>query len=504
MIIDMYNVLFLLLGCYSMAHVQAPSFWYRFGLYTTIWVILGVIYNFTPMALAIPVAIYQFEMAGFMIYIIMRKWEFSKTQKVLFSVIFSLWALGKSGISLFHSVAVNKYTPYITELILANIMYFSIIAAYLHYSQVKVSSSDKLYRIITDNASDVILYYSLKPHKAFTYLTPSVESLTGYVADDFYKNPKFYLQVAHPDYFADIESIFSGEKVEENTVLIKIITKYNTEKWVEFHNSFLYDENGNPEAIESFLHDITVLKDAETQLKNSKLARDALLSSVSHELKTPVTSINGYARALLDNIITDPHERADALNLIYTKSLMLERLISDLFQLSKLETNQFSFQYMEMTADVLCKQLIEKHSYDIVSRKLDLVININYNELENQYIICDSERINQVFSNLLNNAFKHSDESGKIIMNFGINKKSSSLEISITDTGTGISADDLPHVFDRFYKSPNLNNPKNPAGTGLGLTISKEIIEAHGGNIYAKSMFGKGATFNFTIPIYED
>ena len=249
----------------------------------------------------------------------------------------------------------------------------------------------------------------------------------------------------------------SKRNESNNPVLIKIVTKDDIEKWVEFHSSVLYDENGNPEAIESFVHDITLLKDAENELKASKHARDVLLSSVSHELKTPVTSINGYSRALLDNIITSPEERENALQLIYSKSLMLERLINDLFQLSKLETNQFSFQYMEMTADVLCRQLIEKHSYDVITRKLDLSVEVNYEELKGQYIICDPERINQVFSNLLYNAFKHSFENGKIIMYFQIHKKPAYLLIGITDTGTGISPEDLPHIFERFYKSHGTN-----------------------------------------------
>ncbi len=503
-ICDMYNILFLLFGCYSMAHIQIPSFWYRFSLYLSIWVFLGAIYKFTTLSLYIPVSLYQYGMVCFIVYIVIVKWDFTLPQKIMFSLIFSVWGLGKASLSLYDSTSMTGYSFYIMEIIFSNLLYFSIIAAYLQYSKMKIASSARLYRIITENASDVILYYSLQPRKNFTYISPSVEDLTGYVANYFYNDPKFYMNITHPDYFNDIDTIFSGENESNNPVLIKIVTKDDIEKWVEFHSSVLYDENGNPEAIESFVHDITLLKDAENELKASKHARDVLLSSVSHELKTPVTSINGYSRALLDNIITSPEERENALQLIYSKSLMLERLINDLFQLSKLETNQFSFQYMEMTADVLCRQLIEKHSYDVITRKLDLSVEVNYEELKGQYIICDPERINQVFSNLLYNAFKHSFENGKIIMYFQIHKKPAYLLIGITDTGTGISPEDLPHIFERFYKSHGTNSVKNQSGSGLGLTISKEIIEAHGGTINVKSTFGKGASFYFTIPIYED
>lgn len=505
-IFDMYNILFLLLGCYSMAHLPIPSFWYRFSLYLSIWVFLGVIYNFTTLSLYIPVSLYQYGMSCFTVYIVIKHWDFMLHQRVLFALIFALWGIGKASISLYDSSGISGYSFYIMELILSNILFFSIIAAYLQYSQRKVASSTRLYRIITENASDVILYYSLSPRNAFTYITPSVEELTGYVPNDFYNDPKFYFNITHPDYFDDIENIFNGKNQENQPILIKIITKYDIEKWVEFRSSIVYDENKMPEAIESFVHDITVLKDAENQFKASKHARDVLLSSVSHELKTPVTSINGFARALLDDIIKDPDERISTLQLIYTKSLMLERLINDLFQLSKLETNQFSFQYMEMTADALCKQLIDKHSYDVINRKLELAVNVDYEDMKDQYIICDPERIDQVFSNLLYNAFKHSFENGKIIMNFQIKKKPHCLLIGITDTGTGISPEDLPHVFERFYKShgKNINNDNKQTGSGLGLTISKEIVEAHDGTISVKSTLGKGTSFYFTIPIYED
>ena len=130
--------------------------------------------------------------------------------------------------------------------IFSNLLYFSIIVAYLQYSKMKIASFARLYRIITENASDVILYYSLQPRKNFTYISPSVEDLTGYVANYFYNDPKFYINITHPDYFNDIDAIFSGENESNNPVLIKIVTKDDIEKWVEFHSSILYDENGNP------------------------------------------------------------------------------------------------------------------------------------------------------------------------------------------------------------------------------------------------------------------
>jgi len=221
-------------------------------------------------------------------------------------------------------------------------------------------------------------------------------------------------------------------------------------------------------------------------------------------LKTPITSIIGYINAINDGTIKDTKQIEDAIDIIFTKSLTMERLINDLIQLSKLETKQFSMQFMRIEANELAIDLMSRHKLDIKTAHLTLRYKIDREALSKKYLIIDLERIDQVFANLISNAIKYTKAKDSIIIKFGIDSTKDNFYVSVTDTGSGISQDDLPHIFDRFYMSSTVSEEKRMSSTGLGLTISKEIIAAHRGTIFAKSRLGKGSTFTFTIPLYKD
>jgi signal transduction histidine kinase len=246
------------------------------------------------------------------------------------------------------------------------------------------------------------------------------------------------------------------------------------------------------------------MKEAERELIASKQSRQLLLSYVSHELRTPVTSILGYVNALKDGTINSDKDISKAVDIIDVKSRTLERLINDLFQLSKLETGQFSFHFMRMNALELSNDLINRHLLDIRSAGLNPEYKIQSKDLSEIYLIVDPERIDQVFSNIIINAIKYSKENGKISIKVTLEQKTKEFSVAILDNGAGIPKDDLPFIFDRFYKGNPSPNHKRMPSTGLGLTISKEIIAAHHGTISAKSYPDKGSTFTFTIPIYTE
>jgi signal transduction histidine kinase len=246
------------------------------------------------------------------------------------------------------------------------------------------------------------------------------------------------------------------------------------------------------------------MKNAEHQLRSAKQSRDLLLSYISHELKTPITSILGYVNALNDGTIDSPKERGDAMELISSKALLLEHLINDLFQLSKLESNQFSFDFMHLSALDLSQQLIDSHLLDVKSAGIRPIIELDSQILSDKYIIADPKRIDQVFSNILFNAIKYTQANDKIKIKFGVDQGLKNFIVNISDSGIGIPQEDLPYIFDRFFRAQTPVRTGKEIGSGLGLTISKEIINAHGGTISAKSNLGKGSTFTFTIPVYYD
>lgn len=502
-IFDMLNISFLLFGAYTFVHIQIPSYWYRFSLYMVLWVAIGSYYKFDLISLFLPLASYQVIITLTLCYIIFKNWQMPFFEKALSIAVFSLWGLGKAMLSILEVDYINPSSFYLTEVIFSNILNFCIFVIYIQRSRIEMNMAETLHRIIVENATDVIFYYTLTPQKAFTYITPSIEEVTGYSPNEFYNNPKFYYEIVPPSEFEGIAAVFNTQYdyIGPYTKVFPLIHKNGSILWIEFNVSNLY-ENGIPIAVEGCLSDITRMKTAEKELIASRKSRELLLSYVSHELRTPITSILGYVSALKDGTIKDDADVSSAMDIIANKSLTLERLINDLFQLSKLETRQFSFRFMRVDVLELSENLINKHLLDIKNADLKLDYKIDCNGLSNCYIIADTQRIFQVFSNIISNAIKYTSPKDKLIIKFGLNKKKDSFLVSITDTGMGVCQSDLPFIFDRFYKSAVPSAGRQASSTGLGLTISKEIIDAHNGTISVSSKHEKGSSFIFTIPLY--
>lgn len=502
-IFDLANILFLLFGAYAFMHTQIPIYWYRFALYLTMWLLLGTYYKFDHLSIYLPMSMYQIIVTAMLCYIVYKYWAVPTFEKGLCITVFILWGVGKAALSIIEVYYYDVSSLYLMEIIFSNILNFSIFIIYLQKTKDEVTIADRLYRIIAENASDVIFYYTLNPRPAFTYVSPSVEFLTGYTPEEFYENPRFYLEIVSSEHFDKIKSIFSGKLSSDvgNTLLIH--HKNGSIYWGEFNRSVFY-KDGIPVAVEGIIRDVTGMKNAENQLRSAKQSRDLLLSYISHELKTPITSILGYVNALNDGTINNPKEKKAAMDIISSKALLLEHLINDLFQLSKLESNQFSFNFMHLAALDLSRQLIDQHLLDIKSAKIKPIIEFESQSLTGKNIIADPNRIDQVFSNIVFNAIKYTEPNDKLKIKFGTDHDSKNYIVSISDSGIGIPQEDLPYIFDRFFKSHSPVRPGKEAGSGLGLTISKEIIAAHGGSISAKSNLGKGSTFTFSIPIYYD
>ncbi|QOX63318.1 PAS domain S-box protein [Anoxybacterium hadale] len=502
-IFDLANILFLLFGAYAFMHTQIPTYWYRFSLYLTMWLLLGVYYDFDHLSIYLPMSMYQTIVTAMISFIVYKYWSIPPFEKGLSISVFILWGAGKAVLSIFETFYQDLSTLYLTEIIFSNILNFSIFIIYLQKTKDEVKMADRLYRIIAENATDVIFYYALKPQPVFTYVSPSVETLTGYTPEEFYQNPRFYFEIVSPDHFDEVRSIFDGSLSPNRENIFLINHKNDSVFWGEFNISVIRKE-GIPIAVEGIIRDVTRMKNAEIQLKSAKQSRDLLLSYISHELKTPITAILGYINALNDGTISDPDEKTSAMEIISSKALLLEHLIADLFQLSKLESNQFSFNFMHLSALDFSRQMIEQHLLDMKSAEIKPLIHTDIPALQGKNIIADPKRIDQVFSNIIYNAIKYTKPKDKIKITFGTDPFARNYIVTITDSGAGIPKEDLPYIFDRFFKAHTPTRSGIQLGSGLGLTISKEIINAHKGSISVKSHPGKGSTFTFSIPLYYD
>lgn len=230
-----------------------------------------------------------------------------------------------------------------------------------------------------------------------------------------------------------------------------------------------------------------------TELKKTERIRKDFVANVSHELRTPLTSIKGFVEALKDGAVIDPEKSARFLSIISQHSDRMNKIISDLLQLSQIESEDFELkieplsvrELFEEVTSVLRPLAAEK------SQKIEIAL---YSET--QKVIGDKYRIIQALTNLVDNAIKYTPEKGSIKIES--RDKDNSVEIAVIDNGIGIQQKNLPRVFERFYRVDK-DRSRESGGTGLGLSIVKHIIEAHGGKVGVKSDPGRGSEFSFRL-----
>lgn len=247
------------------------------------------------------------------------------------------------------------------------------------------------------------------------------------------------------------------------------------------------------------------------EIQEIEKTRNEMLSTISHELGTPITLIHSYIQAVKESIIDEKNPRY--LDMIHNKLLMLERLTEDLVELAKYKSGNMTLRYESLRFADWRERLIQGMEADVTqSGRIFEYIETGTEDWQEDYILSiDVNRIDQVFSNILWNAVKHTSSiDGKIsisteVINRG--KEGAVLDpdefngeviIKVSDTGNGIPEDILPHIFDRFFK---MDVPNKQQGSGLGLAIAKEIILSHKGEIWAESEMGKGSTFYIALPL---
>ncbi len=223
--------------------------------------------------------------------------------------------------------------------------------------------------------------------------------------------------------------------------------------------------------------------------------RRNFLANVSHELRTPVTSIQALSETILDGLAPKPEQQQRYLTTIVQESKRLSRLINDLLDLSQLEADELSIISTQINLTLWLRGEMDKLQPLFAQKQLLLHLNMPEHL---PMVWGDTDRISQVFINLISNAIRHAPEQSTIDVHLYTVKQH--VAIQITDHGPGISPNDLPYIWDRFYRGDQ-SRARNHGGTGLGLAITKKLIHAMNGDITVDSTLTKGATFTFTLPI---
>jgi signal transduction histidine kinase len=256
-----------------------------------------------------------------------------------------------------------------------------------------------------------------------------------------------------------------------------------------------------PSEVRDLARDVNTMADS---VQASQRTLREFLANVSHELKTPLTSIRGFSQAMLDGTLDTPEERVRAARVIDAESRRVLHLVGELLDLSRIESGQQQMHLADLRIDELLSHMRDVFllraadtgiALDVIGTSQDGASSLQ-SPTSTARIRADFDRIEQVLGNLLDNAFRHTARGGRI--EAGARDAGAFIELYVADDGEGVSPEDLPHVFDRFYRS-QLGEPEMPSA-GLGLAISREIVRAHGGVIRAVARPGGGAEFAFTLP----
>lgn len=268
--------------------------------------------------------------------------------------------------------------------------------------------------------------------------------------------------------------------VEALTKVVKQMTQGNMEQRVAVTSK---DEIGELAQLFNVMAD---------NLVKAEQVRRNMVSDVAHELRTPLSNIRGYLEAMQDGIIDRSH---DAINSLHEEALLLNRLVDDLQLLALADAGHLPLVRQPTQIAEVVEKAVHAASHRVNGSGIQLKADIAENL---PTLDVDSERIGQVLRNLLNNAFAYTPQNGTISVN--AKRQDDKVEVTVYNSGQGISADHLPRLFDRFYRADK-SRTRTTGGSGLGLAIVKQLIEAHNGKVWVESEVGAWAKFGFTLPV---
>lgn len=501
--INVVGLVLIYMGVCAFLNITHKTVFFRYGVVIFVLGALAYFYELEPVFVFIIFGYYQLIVIGATLLTLIKNWGNNKIRKyVVFTIVLTISGayLYVSGIGIYRPI--HEVEAIIFIALVLGLAFLGIWAYQVRKTKNLVEEKNTL-RALIENAADIIFSYTLMPYPKFTYISPSVETITGYKQGCFYHDPNFHIALTHESHREKIETLFSGENVAQSECCVKWQRKDGEFIYLEFHNKPVFKE-GKLMSVDGILRDVTHHKEGEEKMIQSNKSRQILLSYISHELRTPITNIIGYAEALKKDHFEEAKEKQYAVDLIWTKTIFLQKLVEDLFQLSKMETDQFSFEFMQMKVEELFDLLKDHYKKGFFNEDVFFESDIDPCFEEFPYeVLVDPKRIMQVVDNLITNALKYGKKEACVYVKLKcvLDEKKQMVIFQVIDQGEGISKEEQVLVFKQFYHGLS---HKAGFGTGIGLSLSKQIVRAHKGEISVASTKHSGTTFQFTIPLYKE
>ncbi|GAB7388614.1 ATP-binding protein [Bacillaceae bacterium] len=339
-------------------------------------------------------------------------------------------------------------------------------------------NEQRLAGVLTNLVSGVMLIGS---HRRIVLVNPAMEQILGSPAD--YLVGKLHIEASKNFGLSQLidKCLKQGGKIRE-----EVHVYYPKERILDAHLAPYLNEEGEIRGVITVLHDITEIRRLEKM-------RSEFVANVSHELKTPITAVKGFAETLLDGAMHDEETCRSFLKIIYDESDRLHRLINDILNLSKIEQQRLPLKIETVNLSDLVYETTATLQEQISKKKLTLHLP----EQRQVFIEGEKDRLRQIILNLVANGIAYTPEGGKISVQ--LVEKAEEVDLVVADTGIGIPQKDLHRIFERFYRVDKARS-RESGGTGLGLAIVKHLVESHHGRIHVESEEGRGSTFTITLP----
>ena len=343
--------------------------------------------------------------------------------------------------------------------------------------------NSKTYKLINSKFNNETLLYGIKNDNTYIFISSSLEPLDTTV---ILLSRQLIIVTIIVIILALIIGYFISKRISNPIEKISEKASY----LAKGNYDFSFYDSCNIYEIDELANTLDYAKDELSQM--DELRRE-LLANVSHDLKTPLTMIKGYAEMIRD--LNNEEKRNDNLNVIIEEADRLNYLVDDILTLSKLQSGKQELNIEEFNLSEMVHNIIKRFS---ILKELE-GYNFELSFADNILIKADKKKIEQVIYNLINNAINYTGSDNKIIINILVNNE---IKVEIKDTGSGINKKDIPHIWDKYYHS-NKKHKRNKVGTGLGLSIVKNILESHNFE-YGVTSSKKGTTFYFIITDYNN